>query len=300
MTDVEYMTHFSLWSIAKAPLIIGCDVRKISAGALSILTNREVIGVNQDPLGVQGKKVAVASSLLSNGSTGVIVANLSLTSMDPKRHQWIYNPEDGSIRSVHSGRCVSIDSCRTDEGADIVLSDCHVDDPRAPCQGKNQQWIRNMTSQVFVSQMNGKWYVEIDISKADNLFSFSLTLFQFFGPNVIAYTCNGKDNQVWTLNESDKTLSSKPRGQYLIVQPELEIWAAPLAGGSQAVVLLNVGDSGSSPITVQWKDIGFPTDHTATVRDLWAHVDLGLFTNNFTSPMIDAHAVMMLNITLTK
>jgi alpha-galactosidase len=60
MTDTEYVTHFSLWSISKAPLIIGFDVRKMNASTLSILTNREVIGVNQDPLGVQGKIVAYA------------------------------------------------------------------------------------------------------------------------------------------------------------------------------------------------------------------------------------------------
>jgi alpha-galactosidase len=80
----------------------------------------------------------------------------------------------------------------------------------------------------------------------------------------------------------------------------LEIWAGPLTGGSQAVVLLNRADGGSSEITVNWSDIGFPVDHSAKVRDLWAHQDVGVFTGNYTSPKIDPHAVMMLNITLTK
>ena len=56
MTDTEYQTHFSLWSITKAPLIIDRDVTKLSSTALSILMNSEVIAVNQDPLGIQGKK----------------------------------------------------------------------------------------------------------------------------------------------------------------------------------------------------------------------------------------------------
>ncbi len=157
MTDVEYVTHFSLWAISKAPLIIGCDVTKMSAATLSTLTNPEVIAVNQDPLGIQGKKVAVASSLSSNGSSGVIVANASLSNIDPKRRQWIYNAQDGSIRSVHNGRCVSIDRCNTVQGAAIVLNDCHIGDPQARCQGKNQQWINNLTNQTFVSQLNGEW-----------------------------------------------------------------------------------------------------------------------------------------------
>lgn len=157
MTFDEYRTHFSLWSIAKAPLLIGCDVTKMSADILSILTNAEVIAVNQDPLGVQGKLVAFAPSHSPNASNAVIVANLSLPDMDPKRYQWIYNDQDGSIRSVYSGRCISIDHCNTDEGANIVLNDCHPGDPQAQCQGKNQQWIRNTTNQTFVSQLNEKW-----------------------------------------------------------------------------------------------------------------------------------------------
>ncbi len=84
------------------------------------------------------------------------------------------------------------------------------------------------------------------------------------------------------------------------MKPELEVWAGPLLGGSQAVVLLNLADNGSEAITVKWSDIGFPVDHSATIRDLWAHQDLGVFIGNYTSPKIDSHAVMMLNITLTK
>jgi hypothetical protein len=116
-----------------------------------------VIAVNQDPLGIQGKRVAVALSLSSNGSSGVLVANLSSSDMDPRRRQWTYNSQDGSIRSVRNGRCVSIDRCGAYEGANIVLNDCQIGDPKAQCQGKNQQWIRNATNQTFASQMDGRW-----------------------------------------------------------------------------------------------------------------------------------------------
>ncbi|OEL25006.1 Alpha-galactosidase 1 [Dichanthelium oligosanthes] len=57
MTYNEYVVHFSLWAIAKAPLIIGCDVTSISNETLGILSNAEVIAINQDRLGIQGKKV---------------------------------------------------------------------------------------------------------------------------------------------------------------------------------------------------------------------------------------------------
>ena len=128
----------------------------------------------------------------------------------------------------------------------------------------------------------------------------SLDVYDFDGPSVDAFSCNKQDNQIWIWNATDGTVRSKHNGECLIVQPELEVWAGPLLGGSQAVVLLNRGDSGTTEITVQWSDIGFPVDHSATVRDLWAHQDLGVFRGNYTSPNIASHGVMMLNITLTK
>ncbi|XP_042489133.1 alpha-galactosidase 3 [Macadamia integrifolia] len=58
MTYQEYRAHFSIWALMKAPLLIGCDVRNMTAQTMEIISNEEVIAVNQDPLGIQGKKVS--------------------------------------------------------------------------------------------------------------------------------------------------------------------------------------------------------------------------------------------------
>ncbi|XP_078436432.1 melibiase family protein isoform X2 [Wolffia australiana] len=60
MTYQEYRAHFSIWALMKAPLLIGCDVRNITLETLEILSNKEIIAVNQDILGVQGRKVSVS------------------------------------------------------------------------------------------------------------------------------------------------------------------------------------------------------------------------------------------------
>lgn len=57
MTTEEYRSHFSIWALAKAPLLIGCDIRSMNKVTFELLSNKEVIAVNQDKLGVQGKKV---------------------------------------------------------------------------------------------------------------------------------------------------------------------------------------------------------------------------------------------------
>ncbi|GFY82045.1 melibiase family protein [Actinidia rufa] len=62
MTYQEYRAHFSIWALMKAPLLIGCDVRNLTAETFEILSNKEVIAVNQDPLGVQGRKVQVTGT----------------------------------------------------------------------------------------------------------------------------------------------------------------------------------------------------------------------------------------------
>src|SRR5947207_2215449 len=57
MTDTEYRTHMSLWSILAAPLIAGNDIRSMSDSIKEILMNKEVVAVDQDKKGVQGTRV---------------------------------------------------------------------------------------------------------------------------------------------------------------------------------------------------------------------------------------------------
>jgi len=141
LSDTEGRTHFSMWAMLAAPLITGNDLRSMSATTLATLTNSEVIAVDQDPLGEQGRLVATP----------------------------------------------------------------------------------------------------------------------------------GTNLQVWS-----KTLSGT---------------------NTRAVALLNRG-SGSAAITVQWSALGIPTG-AASVRDLWAHSDLGSFTGSYTASAVPSHAVMMLKVTST-
>lgn len=83
MTKNEYITHFSIWAISKAPLLIGCDVNNMTKETMEILGNKEVIAVNQDKLGIQAKKVRMLGDLevwagpLSNYRAVVLLVNRS-------------------------------------------------------------------------------------------------------------------------------------------------------------------------------------------------------------------------------
>jgi alpha-galactosidase len=81
MTTTEYRSHFSLWCILAAPLIAGNDLRSMSREVAEILTNREVIAIDQDPLGMQGRRVKrngdqeVWSKQLADGGCAVVLFN---------------------------------------------------------------------------------------------------------------------------------------------------------------------------------------------------------------------------------
>jgi alpha-galactosidase len=81
MTDTEYRTHMSLWAMLAAPLLAGNDLRAMSPATLEILTNREVIAIDQDKKGQQGKQVwksgdqEIWTRPLSGDATAVAVFN---------------------------------------------------------------------------------------------------------------------------------------------------------------------------------------------------------------------------------
>ncbi|MFJ3788693.1 NPCBM/NEW2 domain-containing protein [Kitasatospora sp. NPDC090091] len=81
MTGTEYRTHFSLWAEMAAPLMIGTDLRMAEPETFQILTNADVIAVDQDPLGKQGSVVSSANGLvvmskpLADGSRAVTLTN---------------------------------------------------------------------------------------------------------------------------------------------------------------------------------------------------------------------------------
>lgn len=87
LTDAQNQVHMTLWAISGAPLIVGADLGRISPANLALLTNPEVLGIDQDPAGLQAvripeesskveiwaKKLAATSS--ANGRRAVVLLN---------------------------------------------------------------------------------------------------------------------------------------------------------------------------------------------------------------------------------
>jgi alpha-galactosidase len=83
LTLNEQYTHISLWCLLAAPLLLGCDLQNLDEFTLNLLTNDEVLAVDQDPLGRQAGRLAADADTqvwakdMEDGSKAVGLFNLA-------------------------------------------------------------------------------------------------------------------------------------------------------------------------------------------------------------------------------
>jgi alpha-galactosidase len=118
MTADEYRTHFSLWSMLAAPLMAGNDLHSMSAETREILTNRDVIAVDQDPLGHEATRVAASDGIevwsrpLADGSLAIGLFNRN---SDARRYELTWqavglSAAPSSVRDLWRHEAVATDA----------------------------------------------------------------------------------------------------------------------------------------------------------------------------------------------
>lgn len=114
LTADEQYSHISLWALLAAPLLIGCDIAQMDEFTLGLLTNDEVLDINQDPLGKQATQVGttgetvVYAKTLEDGSKAVGLFNRGnmATTMSASWGPW------GTLAMSESGEMVVRDVWR--------------------------------------------------------------------------------------------------------------------------------------------------------------------------------------------
>ena len=82
MTAAEDRAHFTLWCMMAAPLILGNDITDMTPETLATITNKEVIAIDQDPLGIQGLRLKIDGDIqywfkpLVNGDWAFCILNV--------------------------------------------------------------------------------------------------------------------------------------------------------------------------------------------------------------------------------
>ena len=104
----EYVMQFSAWCLWGAPIMLGCDLRKATPEIVKLVTNRDLIAINQDPLvaqpyciepGAMGSDLVNVARILEGGDLAIGLFNFS----DNDRHttvllEWLGLPYESKIR----------------------------------------------------------------------------------------------------------------------------------------------------------------------------------------------------------
>lgn len=272
MTMEEWRSHYSLWIVMKAPIMIGCDLSTpLCKSALPLFLNKDVLAVNQDDLGVQAKRVR-SSGYLPITKSGMcrseeLPQNTIIApchSADPLQ-QWQLHPNGTISREDDRAQseCLQLDS---GQGGDCRGSTCNshagswqiwsnnvasamCDDPTGCCGAKEQLW--NLTNHhTIVNQLSGQC-LSVHAEGLHNV-----------GVNPCTPVLSGL--QVWDFRPRRKgaaaaadTTGGTVVGQFVssvmlpsgaescltrtddVAPGKMEVFAGPLANGSYVVLLFN-------------------------------------------------------------
>ena len=271
-------------ALSKAPLLIVCDINTMTKDIYDILTNREIIAINQDPLGKQGRKVWSQTFEYSKQTDlSRDPTDLEIAPCDGRDEQQWFFEIDGSIRNKEGDLCIEIPNCKNERDVQLSIGPCHVGDKNYCEESRNQEWFYNETSKTITSKMNG----------------FCIEVESYSGPVVDVNKCTKSHNQFW---ERDEKLNNLKYFE-LCITPEklddiIEVWAGELENGDYVVLLLNRGKI-ERKIEAFWKDVGIGEGATVLVRDLWEKKDIGEFINSF-SDNVPPHSSRLLRVTPIK
>ena len=120
LSYAEEEAHFGMWCIMSSPLLLGCDIEYIPEETMRIITNPELIAVNQDPLGLQAHVVQ------HEGETYVFAKDI-LRRHGGARAVALYNPSD-------SAASFSVPADVLEFAGEMKLRDLNLRSDLAPCR----------------------------------------------------------------------------------------------------------------------------------------------------------------------
>jgi hypothetical protein len=279
MTIEEYKTHFGLWAISKAPLLIGCDITNMTQEIKDILTNTEIIALNQDSLGYQGRKIKHTSIDLSEDKYNLIPNVVEVANCNGKKEQKWYIKEDGSIRNNNEDLCLEIPSCSI-KYTQAETNKCHIGNKTECGESKNQEWIYDKENKTIKSKL------------------FKNRCLTLISPKyfyVQARNCTYDKNQIWQYDEDQHTFKIINKCLTVYKDDEAtEVWVQNLSNYSYAVLLMNKG-SLHNEVEIDWNEIGFWSTN-AKLRDLWERKDMGIFQHGY-KVTLKSHQSQLLKVT---
>eukprot|EP01121_Diplochlamys_sp_Union-15-3_P017135 TRINITY_DN5972_c0_g1_i1.p1 TRINITY_DN5972_c0_g1~~TRINITY_DN5972_c0_g1_i1.p1 ORF type:complete len:529 (-),score=71.78 TRINITY_DN5972_c0_g1_i1:40-1626(-) len=274
LTPTEALAHFSLWAVLKAPLLASAWIQNLTADYLQIFLAPEILAINQDPLGVQGKKIS------GGPHSGSQLSSIPCDTEDVSQI-WLIN-SDGTIRLKNfPNLCLTAQDCSSASGTPLIVYDCFPSS--TACQYLNQKW--NFVGQTIQSQLPGGACVAVGNN-----------------PLTLKKCDNSDEAERWSYNQSVglfKNLESINTGCLGIANPHSfssgEIYAGPLVNGAFAAVLFNRFDT-TMQLILDYRDLGLPVSTTMLIRDSWKRQTLGTYENRF-QQQLGPHSSRIITLT---
>jgi hypothetical protein len=225
---------------------------------IDILTNKEVIAINQDKLGQQAHKIKITNLTTNYTEDKITESFLELTECNDKNQQKWYFREDGSISNNGENYCIEVKT-GLKKGDQIFSLKCKDID--------EQKWYYSKEDKTIKSKVGNKC---LDLFDKYNVYD----------PLLGTNDCDENDILEWEYDEREKTLKSN--GKCLSSKPDpdqTEVWAGRLSDGNWVVLLLNRATF-DAEVEIKWSEISLAS-RTAFLRDLWEHKDLGEFKDGY-------------------
>ena len=293
LNPVEARSHFSLWAIAGAPLLAGNDIIHADNETLAILTAKEVLEVNQD-LGINGAiqgRIVVPSSGVATGDDDDLTVSMKTCSTTAPEQQFSVGTGASHIVNERTNTVITDPGCQRAplknpfRGPNVVARDASSATTRSTCSGQDLEWTLQ-ANKTITSGVDGSCLNVVEGESVVQMFSCARQ--------------GSETNGQWTFDKATGHIVSVMHNTCLEVSPApspTEVWAKNMSDGKRvAVVLLNLDDSGSHNVTLDFATIGLPKGTKAVIRDLWAEADVGTFVDSYTSNSIPAHGVAMLTV----
>ncbi|KAF9426688.1 hypothetical protein BGZ94_006153 [Podila epigama] len=240
LTLEEQKSQFGLWSIMAAPLILSTDVKELTIDQIAFLTNKEIIAINQDPLGIQGR-IAWRSE-----KSDVLVKPLSDMST---RAVAVLNKEDKTANVSVPFSHMGYNFPSSTNGCDYLVRELFtqseetitVKEPRSHLlttllrpHATALYRIKTLSTapECFATVPTGALYLTSSLLCAD-VFRSNITA----GNKVIGFPCTSNENQLWQVSTAPPPFTAPTTTTW--VDPQALLWIKTLDNYCLDVTLHN-------------------------------------------------------------
>lgn len=272
-TDTELRSQFTLWCLMASPLILGLDVVALPDATLDIYKNSELININQDPLCKQCTLVS------RNGQSS---------------YEWL---------ELYFGGNTTFDKVILKESFNRITSfRLEKYNGSAWVEFATGTTIGASKTLTFAAQTAAQIRLVVLATVSDQG-GDSPSIFEFEvyngGSGNLALGATASSSSDWDAGytaskANDGSMSTRwNSASHTSGAENLEVYKKDLTNTSQKAVALFNRTGAAANITVNWSDIGL--SGSQPVRDLWAHANLGAFSNSYTAN-VPSHGVVAIMV----